>query len=166
MSIHRVAQNHNMQVLRISHTTLSFLEEIASESQQLALSRDLHSCLSCPAQISLPVRNDNKLDNREVELYMWDSQNLLTVVLCAPVYVFIVYFVDNWNPIWHRFYWPIMPQNWSRTMQPTPSTGHSSSTSHSMPLTLHYRPALPRNIMNNFSLPEKWLRQNSWKVDG
>ena len=33
--IYRVAQNHGKQVLRISHTILSFLDEIASASQQL-----------------------------------------------------------------------------------------------------------------------------------
>ena len=33
--MYRVAQNHGEQVLRISHTILSFLEEIASASQQL-----------------------------------------------------------------------------------------------------------------------------------
>ena len=32
---YRVAQNHGKQVLRISHTILSFLDEIASASQQL-----------------------------------------------------------------------------------------------------------------------------------
>ena len=34
-SVYRVAQNHDKQVLRISHTILSFLDEIASTSQQL-----------------------------------------------------------------------------------------------------------------------------------
>ena len=33
--MYRVAQNHGKQVLRISHTILSFLDEIASASQQL-----------------------------------------------------------------------------------------------------------------------------------
>ena len=31
------------------------------------------------------MMNVNKLDNSEVEINMWDSQNLLTVVLCDPV---------------------------------------------------------------------------------
>ena len=34
---------------------------------------------------SLPMRNDNKQINGEVELGVWDSQNLLTMVLCDPV---------------------------------------------------------------------------------
>ena len=33
--IYRVAQNHGKQVLRISHSILSFLDEIASAYQQL-----------------------------------------------------------------------------------------------------------------------------------
>ena len=31
------------------------------------------------------MRNDNKLSYRKVELGVYDSQNLLTVVLCDPV---------------------------------------------------------------------------------
>ena len=33
------------------------------------------------------MRNGNKLNNREVELGVWKSQNLLSVVLCDPVYI-------------------------------------------------------------------------------
>ena len=53
------------------------------------------------------MRNDNKLDNREVELYRWDSQNLLTVVLCDPVFCVFITFcgIILWKKFFESFCW-------------------------------------------------------------
>ena len=39
------------------------------------------------------MRNDNKLSDGKVELGVCDSQNLLTVVLCDPVHIVLIFSV-------------------------------------------------------------------------